>query len=106
RALAASSEPAAKALLANLTDPARSAEAHRRRAGEMLAACRAKREAPPLVASMLRLVAQRRAEVRSYEISSNPDGQILEPGFRVIFPRQAGTPAPRLTLSDSCDVMP
>lgn len=106
RALAASSDPAGKALLANLTDPARTAEAHRRRAGEMLAACRAKLEAQPFVVSMLRLVAKRRAEVRSSEISSNPDGQILEPGFRVVFPRQAGPAAPELTLSDSCDVTP
>ena len=41
-----------------------------------------------------RFLAQRRAEIAASEISKNPRGQILEPGFRVIFPVQATTPAP------------
>jgi hypothetical protein len=32
------------------------------------------------------MASQRRAEVKAAETSKNPRGQILEPGFRVIFP--------------------
>jgi hypothetical protein len=105
-ALASSSDPAAKQLLANLTDPDRNEAAHRRRASETLAACRTKLEARSSVVSMLRLLAQRRAEIGTNEISSNPRGRILEPGFRVIFPERGAAPAPdTLRLTESCDVV-
>jgi hypothetical protein len=38
------------------------------------------------VIELVRLLAQRRQEAGDSEISKNPQGQILEPGFRVIFP--------------------
>ena len=48
---------------------------------------------------------QRRAEVRASQISQNPKGQILEPGFRVIFPESPKQPAPgALTFDQTCRI--
>ena len=48
---------------------------------------------------------QRRAEIKASEISKNRCGQILEPGFRVIFPETDIKPAPGgLVLTDTCEV--
>lgn len=44
------------------------------------------------VENYIRLLGQRRQEVFDSEISKNPRGQILEPGFRVIFPE----PSPKI----------
>ena len=55
---------------------------------------------------MYKLLAQRRAESFASEISKNPEGQILEPGFRVIFPKV--TPAAKpgfLRLNEDCQVV-
>ena len=109
-ALAASTAPAARELLANVTTPERSAVAHRQRATRFLDSCRDKLKTRPFVVSMLRLLGQRRAEIAANEISKKPAGdqrfhQILEPGFRVIFPTQVGTPASSaLKLSESCEI--
>ena len=110
KALAASTAPAAKELLANFTTPERSAAAHRQRATTFLDTCRDKLKTRPFVVSMLRLLGQRRAEIAANEISKKPADQttfheILEPDFRVIFPTQKGAPAPNaLKLSDSCEI--
>jgi hypothetical protein len=77
-------EPAAKELLANLTDPARTAAAHQKRAKAYLATLA--KAAPDAMNDWLKLASQRRAEVKAARTSQNPRGQILEPGFRVIFP--------------------
>ncbi|MFN3428892.1 MAG: hypothetical protein ACK46X_02945 [Candidatus Sericytochromatia bacterium] len=79
-------DAAAKELLANLTDPARTAAFHRKRAIAVLQALRAARANPAAVVGWLKLASQRRAEVAAAETSQNPRGTILEPGFRVIFP--------------------
>ena len=83
---APASDTAAQALLANLTDPARTAEAHRRAARGFFDACRKSAQQPDAVRDWLRLASQRRLEVAKAETSQNKRGTILEPGFRVIFP--------------------
>lgn len=104
RLLAASNDPAARELHANLVDPARNAASHRARARAFLAACRAKSADPAHVNALVRLLAQRRMEIAASDISP-----ILEPGFREIFPRvgEAVSAAPgRLRLDEQCDVVP
>lgn len=105
-AAAAASAPAQE-VHRNFADPTRHRAAHIQRARAQLSACQAKAEQPGLARSLLRLVAQRRAEVAASEISKNPRGQILEPGFRVIFPVLTNPATPGvLRLSESCDVVP
>jgi hypothetical protein len=95
---------AAEAAL-NLTDPARTPTWFKARGEALLNACRARLgqgDSSPYVA----LLAQRREEARASEISRNPRGQILEPGFRVIFPEPASRPVPgRLRLNSDCEVV-
>lgn len=78
----------AKELLANLTDPARTAAAHRARAAAYLAACEKAAGSVDAVESWLRLAAQRRAAIEQAETALSPHGVITEAGFRVIFPLQ------------------
>ena len=89
---AAPRDPAAQELLNNLTNPARNVALHQERATNFLQQCREHFQTAPEVADLLRLLAQRRAEVLTSKISKIPGGEILEPGFRVIFP----LPAPRI----------
>jgi hypothetical protein len=79
-------DAAARDLLANLTDPARTAAFHKQRAGAVLQAVRQGRADQAAVVGWLKLASQRRVEVAAAETSQNPRGTILEPGFRVIFP--------------------
>lgn len=104
--LKASKNPAAQELLSNLTDPSRNAKFHQDRAARFLNQCQNRLQTKDAVIEMYRLLAQRRAEVRASEISKNPRGQILEPGFRVIFPvvTPAATPG-RLRLTEDGKVM-
>jgi len=88
----AKGDAAAQELLANLTDPARTAAAHRARAQAYLAV--AAKAAPQAIGDWLAMASQRRAEVKAAETSQNPRGQILEPGFRVIFPVDRLQPQP------------
>ncbi|WP_394850163.1 hypothetical protein LZC95_22235 [Pendulispora brunnea] len=105
RALAASKEPAARELHANLTEPARHAAWHRAQAAAMLEACSRRLQAGEIT-PYVELLAQRRAEVFANEISKNPRGQILEPGFRVIFPDVTPEPRPgALTLTRDCTIV-
>ena len=54
-----------------------------------------------------RLLAQRRSEAFASEISKNIQGQILEPRFRVIFPKTKAAIAPgSFRLTEDCQVMP
>jgi hypothetical protein len=77
---------AARDLLANLTDARRTAAAHREQALAYLAACRTAAETRAAMVDWLRVAAQRRQEIAAAETARHPDGMILEPGFRVIFP--------------------
>ncbi|HYV04826.1 MAG TPA: hypothetical protein VFB82_09580, partial [Blastocatellia bacterium] len=82
----AKTNPAAQELLTNLTDPARTLAFHQARAASFLDRCRKNLETREAVIKLYQLLASRRAEAFASEISKNPRGQILEPGFRVIFP--------------------
>lgn len=84
--LAASSWPGAKELLANLTDPARTAAAHQARARAMVAAVQRTTSSQAGVTGLVRLLAQQRMAVFHAQISQHPQGQIFEPEFRLIFP--------------------
>lgn len=79
--LTQSTLPGAQELLANLTQSHRNMDFHRQQASKKLQ-CLA--EQSPVV--LLNGVALQRQAVFDNEISQNPRGQILEPGFRVIFP--------------------
>jgi hypothetical protein len=83
---AANGNPAAQELLNNLTDPQRDAKFHQARAARFLDQCQSRLQSEDTVSQVYHLLAQRRAEAFDSEISKNPNGQILEPGFRVIFP--------------------
>jgi len=97
--------PAAQELLSNLADPARDMRFHQARAARILQSSQARLKERDAVVALYGLLAQRRAEVFASEISKNRQGQILEPGFRVIFPKV--TPAARvggLSLTDTGQV--
>lgn len=104
--LAASSDPAAQELLKNLTDPRRNAQFHRARAASVLTACQSNLKNKDVVIKMFSLLAQRRAEAGASEISKNPKGQILEPGFRVIFPVTPGAKPRQFKLTEDGMVTP
>lgn len=101
----AANQPGAQELLLNIQQADRTLAAHRARAEKLLAACREKAANKETVLGWLKLAAQRRSEVAAAETSKNPRGQILEPGFRVIFPEstlQASPGALRLN-PDTCE---
>jgi hypothetical protein len=77
---------AAQELLSNLSDPARDMRFHQARAARILQSSQARLKERDAVVALYGLLAQRRAEVSASEISKNSQGQILEPGFRIIFP--------------------
>ncbi|MCI0338081.1 MAG: hypothetical protein L0226_10920 [Acidobacteria bacterium] len=83
---AANNNPAAQELLNNLADLQRDARFHQTRAARLLDQCQTRLQNRDAVIKLFQLLAQRRAEAFDSEISKNPRGQILEPGFRVIFP--------------------
>jgi hypothetical protein len=84
---------AAKTLLTYLTDQNAFARAEQN-AVAYLAACRKNAGDVETVAGWLRLAAQRRREVAAADTAKHPEGMILEPGFRNIFPTIADAPAP------------
>jgi hypothetical protein len=90
---AASGNPAARELLNNFTDPQRDAKFHQARAERFLSQSQSRLQSKGAVIELVRLLAQRRQEVRDSEISKNPLGQILEErtNFRVIFPTTTPT---------------
>jgi hypothetical protein len=85
--LANDPSPAARELLANLTDPTRTAAFHRRRARAFLATCRQRQGSREALAGWLTIASQRRKEVAAAPTAQNARGTILEPGFRVVFPQ-------------------
>jgi hypothetical protein len=98
--LRASNDPAAQELLKNLTDPSRNAQFHQTRAARFLDEVQKRLQAKEAVIEMYQLLAQRREEVKASEISQNPKGRILEPGFRVVFPDTPGANPGRLRLTE------
>jgi hypothetical protein len=102
----ANSNPAAQELLNNLTDPARDSEFHEAQAKQFLNQCQNNFQSNDAVIKLYRLLAQRRAEAFASEISRNPMGQILEPGFRVIFPQTTPQVRPgAFRLSKDCQLI-
>lgn len=102
----AKTNPAAQELLNNLTDPSRNAQFHQARAKRLLSQCQNRLQTQDSVTTLYRLLAQRRSEAFASEISKNPLGQILEPGFRVIFPKTKAAIAPgAFRLTDDCQVV-
>ncbi|CAM2740900.1 rod shape-determining protein MreB [Legionella steigerwaltii] len=97
---------AAKKLLKNLTSIQQDTAFYMRKAKKYLQQCQLKLKNNKNVLMMYHLLAQRRVEVRASEISLNPRGQILEPGFRVIFPENKISSIPgRLKLTLNCEVV-
>lgn len=98
---AAPSDPAARELSDNLANPQRDARFHQARVSRFLDQCRERLQTAQAVTDLVRLLAQRRAEVGDSEISKNRLGRILEDGptiqqsFRVIFPIVTPAIAPR-----------
>jgi hypothetical protein len=106
-ALKEAGTPASRSLADNITNPERDTGFHRDRVEDFLTTCARHAEEELWVASLIELLAQRRAEVFASAISSNPRGQILEPGFRVIFAMWPSQPEPgSLRVSDECNVVP
>lgn len=103
---AAPSNPAAKELSDNLTNPLRDARFHQTRTASFLDQCRQQLQTPQAVTDLLRLLVQRRTEVDASEISKIPQGKILEPGFRIIFPGVNPPIVPKtFRLTEDCKVV-
>jgi hypothetical protein len=107
--LQTSTEPAARALLTNLTDPSRTAQFHRTQAGRFLESCQGRLKDAAGVVDLFRVLAERRAQVFESEISKHPIGKgILEPNFKKVFPESPDfrpfTPRPQLLVTPVCKV--
>jgi hypothetical protein len=86
-ALKASSTPAAKELLDNLTDPKRDAKFHHQQVADYLNACQKRASQPEAASEWLDVLAQRRAAVDTDEFSKHSNHQhISESPGRVVFP--------------------
>jgi hypothetical protein len=101
-ALKASSQPAAKLLLENFTDPKHDANFHREQVAAYLEACQRRAAKPEAALEWYSLLTQRRAEVDHAEVSQNTKGKILEAG-RVVFP-SGSAPDGILDLTPACEV--
>jgi hypothetical protein len=84
--LANSSWPAAKQLLANMTDATRTPAYYKAQAKKLITMVQTNAALQQNVNGYVRLLAQRRIAVYQDQISQHPQGQIFEPGFRLIFP--------------------
>ena len=84
--LAASQSAGAKELLANMKDASRTPAWHRKRAADLVAMIQKNAANQDAVNGYVRLLAERRIAVFQDQVSQHPQGQIFEPGFRLIFP--------------------
>ena len=84
--LANSPQPAAKALLANMNDAGRTRAYYQAQAKTLIDKIQARAGDQQAVNGYVRLLAQDRIAVYQAELSQHPQGQIFEPGFRLIFP--------------------
>src|SRR5207248_1534839 len=78
-------DSAARELLANLSGERRSA-ALRQRARDYLEVCQKGRDSEAAMLDWWRIASQRRLEIRAAQTSKHPRGEIVEPGFKVLFP--------------------
>lgn len=81
-----SSWPEAKELFSNLTQADRSTEFHKREAHAYLEHCTQELASENGAKDLVGYLGQIRSDIRASEISQNPNGEIMEPGFRLIFP--------------------
>ena len=103
-ALKASSKPAAKELLDNLTDPKRDATFHRQQVAAYLNACLNRASQPEAAGEWLDVLVQRRAAVETDELSRHPRGHITESPDRVVFPSPADSaPGAPVGLTPACE---
>jgi hypothetical protein len=102
--------PGAKDLLENLSDPARNAAFQKKQVLAFLTMCKQRAADPDAVLKWYSLLAQRRVEVSTSEISQHPEGHILEDAEpadegRIVFPAtKPKAIAGRLTLTPACQV--
>ena len=95
--------PQSLELVTNITDATKTATFHKENASDFLANCRQRSASQDGVDELVAMLAQRRLEISANALSSNPRGQILEPGFRLIFPVMAADiTAGKFTLDASC----
>jgi hypothetical protein len=105
-ALKASSEPTARVLLENLTDPKRDANFYHQQVRGYLDACQKRASEPEAAIEWFSVLVQRRAEVDHLELSQHQRGHILESPGREVFPVASAAPAGRLDLTPACKVHP
>ena len=86
QSLASGIKPSEIELLQNLDDPLRDQIFHSKRANSMATNCEKRLKNRDNYVDLLEYVGQVRKEIKASDLSKNPRGQILEPGFRVIFP--------------------
>ena len=104
---APSDDRAAAELLANLTDPSRMADAHRRAATTYVDTCRRIGTTPAVLSGWLRYADAQRRRIEAADTAQHPTGPITEPGFREVFPKQHATHAQPVGLNQtSCLVEP
>ena len=97
---APSDDRAAAELLANLTDPSRTADEHRRAATTYVDTCRRVGTTPAVVSGWLRYADAQRRRIVAADTAQHPTGQkITEPDFREVFPRQHATQPQPLGLN-------
>nr|WP_131783462.1 hypothetical protein [Legionella gresilensis] len=100
-----SSNQTAQELLANLMDITHPKEFYQKKAEKIIYQCQKKLTKQRNVEKLYALLSQRRIEIKASEISANPLGQILEPGFRVIFPENNLVLSPgQLILDKDCTI--
>lgn len=95
--------PEALELHSNLTDSSKNITFHQSKAQLYVDACTQELRSKTGMQDLVDYLGQVRAEIKASPISSNPRGQILEPGFRVIFPDFTPTLSPdQKTLTSAC----
>ena len=98
--LRASQLPGAQELAENLVQGDRNEEYYADRFRRYVGNLRRRALTEDGLEDYFRLLLQRRKEIAASEISANPRGSILEPGFRVIFPESPHATSPgELSLS-------
>jgi len=95
---AGTADAAARALLANITDPERTSTAHRRTAADFLASCQKAAATPGAIEGWLRHAHGQRSAIDEADTGQHPMGSITEKGFRNVFPSQRESPR-RLRLN-------
>ncbi len=103
--LKSSNNTTALELVRQLNNADHTPEYHKKKGIRFLKNCINQLKNEDNVKKLFLLLAQRRIEVKASEISKNPRGQILEPGFRVLFPEIEVKPVPgKLMLTSTCEI--